>query len=112
MVATSALAALLFQLPAGSVLTPLADPGINHGTLTASQSRPADTLPPLRSATLDVCVASSIAAQLAEMLRRRHLIVNFRNTGMKSENFDNRTFTTRSSPESFSASRVALRKHH
>ena len=47
--------------------------GTPSGALTASQSRPAV---PRRSAALDMCVASSIERQLAEMVHRRHSIVN------------------------------------
>ena len=70
----------------------LADPGITTEPrrLTASQSRPADIFTtaavPGRSAALDVCVSPPpLQRQLAEMLLRRHFIVNSRITGMKSE---------------------------
>ena len=67
----------------------LTDPGITTEPrgLAASQSRPADIFAaavfPGRSAALDVCVASSIAAAARGDLHRRHSIVNFRITGMK-----------------------------
>ena len=64
----------------------LADPGITTEPweLTASQSKPADMVTtaavPGRSAVLDVCVCG-----LLHCSDRRHSIVNFHITGMKSE---------------------------
>ena len=73
--------------------TKQADPGIatEPRGITASQSRPADIFTTAavsrRSAALDVCVwPPPLHRQLAEMLHRRHSIVNFHVTGVKSEN--------------------------
>ena len=71
----------------------LADPGITAELrgLTASQSRPADIFTtaavPIDAVRPWACVwPPPLQRQLAEMLHRRHSIVNFRNTGMESEN--------------------------
>ena len=73
----------------------LADPGITTEPrgLTASQSRPADIFTTAavlgRSASLDVCVASS----KEETPRRRRLIANYHTTETKFRNYATRAFT-------------------